>query len=762
MKRHPARLAILIILTAAITACGGGGGGGGGSSGGGGQPPRTAPDLAGVWAGSWQGADPALGVVTGTWEATLSQTSNGVTGTGYLLGDVDCMDGSVQGTAGKTDVTGTLSRSPCQQNSWKLTALSTDSASATGSWTQSVSKAQGTFTGMRIAMPGGPRIKFLSPPAGAPDTLVTIVGSGFDPARSNNSLFFGNGVPAGLLAATDTVLSVRVPAATGTAPVVLRTLVNQALSPRPFSVEVTAPEALASDSTAVASGPQGVAFSPDGRKVYVASLGSVSIVSAATNKVIVPSSAYPNTPRAVAQGIIASPDGKRVYVGSGVDGIVAMDAALAQAIPSESIGGFTVGGSAAIAPQALALSPDGTQLYVADNRSDGVVRIVTLASRSYVSSPPFGTGRVPVAVAAHPDGTKVYVAVADPARASVDFIAALDPRTGIPAAATIALATGAGPKGIAVAPDGRTAYVSNYDANTVSIVDTTVGSVSATLGGFHAPTGIAVSPDGKKVLVVNGGDDTVTQIDTASRTLTSVAVVVSGVAVAAPAGIAVSPDGTHAYVSARLANTVTEIGNTAALTIALDGSGIGSVSSTPPGIACGAACQARFPAGSRVALSALAGTGSEFSGWKGTGCGNGMVTVQKPGVLCTATFKNIAQSTGANGGGGCFIATAAYGSPLASEVEVLRSFRDSHLLTNPAGRRFVELYYRYSPAIADVIRAHDSLRAVVRAALWPVVGSVKHPAWSGSVLLLMLTAWSLAARCRDSGLPRRSGVSRAS
>ena len=69
----------------------------------------------------------------------------------------------------------------------------------------------------------------------------------------------------------------------------------------------------------------------------------------------------------------------------------------------------------------------------------------------------------------------------------------------------------------------------------------------------------------------------------------------------------------------------------------------------------------------------------------------------------------------------CFIATAAYGSPMEKEVRVLRAFRDQYLLTNAAGRTFVELYYRYSPPVAAYIAKRDALRAVVRGSLKPLI-----------------------------------------
>lgn len=82
---------------------------------------------------------------------------------------------------------------------------------------------------------------------------------------------------------------------------------------------------------------------------------------------------------------------------------------------------------------------------------------------------------------------------------------------------------------------------------------------------------------------------------------------------------------------------------------------------------------------------------------------------------------NTPVSTG-GGGGGCFIATAAYGSLVAPHVKILRDFRDRFLITNIVGKSFVNLYYKYSPPLADLIAAHDHLKMFVRLTLLPIVG----------------------------------------
>lgn len=64
--------------------------------------------------------------------------------------------------------------------------------------------------------------------------------------------------------------------------------------------------------------------------------------------------------------------------------------------------------------------------------------------------------------------------------------------------------------------------------------------------------------------------------------------------------------------------------------------------------------------------------------------------------------------------GGCFIATAVYGTAFAPEINILRDFRDKVLLPNVFGEKFVGFYYENSPPAAEFISHYPILKTFVR------------------------------------------------
>jgi hypothetical protein len=88
----------------------------------------------------------------------------------------------------------------------------------------------------------------------------------------------------------------------------------------------------------------------------------------------------------------------------------------------------------------------------------------------------------------------------------------------------------------------------------------------------------------------------------------------------------------------------------------------------------------------------------------------------------------------------CFIATAAYGSQMEPQVELLRQFRNRVLSKFSLGKQFIRFYYKNSPPLAAFIAEHDTLRSITRGLLWPIILfadiSLQWGAWAAVAIYL--------------------------
>ena len=316
---------------------------------------------------------------------------------------------------------------------------------------------------------------------------------------------------------------------------------------------------------------------------FVANRGSdtVSVIDAATNTVVDTIIVGTNP-----HGVVVTPDETKAYVtieGAGPTGTVSVvdttTFTLIDTDPSTPVvvDDIPVGNR----PFFGAVTPDGTRAYVSHGISSSVALIdavldsvidvdpSTPASIDYIP-----VGSFPGMVAITPDGTRVYVA-----SFLFDGVSIIDTATNLPVPGIL---TDGGATGVAITPDGTRAYVVNFEADNVSVIDIdppsgTFHTVIATVSVGNEPTGIAIMPNGTWAYVPNNGGDTVSVIDTdpASGTFHTVIDTVSvgdGPAGAPdrPTAVAITPDGTRAYVTLVSNGAVTVIDTVTNLLIDTD------------------------------------------------------------------------------------------------------------------------------------------------------------------------------------------------
>ncbi|BAU49401.1 hypothetical protein SVA_2853 [Sulfurifustis variabilis] len=230
------------------------------------------------------------------------------------------------------------------------------------------------------------------------------------------------------------------------------------------------------------AGPSGcLTVDAVGERVYVA-LGTpsqIDVIDAATNVVI---DHIPVTARSMA----VNPSTARLY-GASDGAVVVIDTSTNSVIATLPVGGSLAG---------VAIKPDGTRVYVADNSGNAVYVIDAAGNTVLPGAIAVGSG--PQGLAVHPNGTRLYVA-----NGKDDSVSAIKTDSSPPVVQRISV--GSAPYAVAVNKAGTRVYVTNTGGRSVSVIDTARNLVIATVPLGYPPQGVAVSRNGKEVYAVVRG-----------------------------------------------------------------------------------------------------------------------------------------------------------------------------------------------------------------------------------------------------------------
>lgn len=205
-----------------------------------------------------------------------------------------------------------------------------------------------------------------------------------------------------------------------------------------------------------------------------------------------------------AQGVAATPDGKKLYIANtGQYDVLVVDA-VSHASRRIRVGPF---------PQDVAVSPDGHKVYATvtggDTGRGGSDTVAVIDTETDKVVRQIRVGASPRQVVFDRDGAHAYVT-------SADGVAVIDGRRD---RVVRSVRDRSGLQGVAVDPAGRTVYVTSPSTGRLSMIDAATGKVTAWLPAGDHPWAVDVTPDGSAVYVAQMNDNAVAVIDAASRTV---------------------------------------------------------------------------------------------------------------------------------------------------------------------------------------------------------------------------------------------------